>query len=74
LVREMRSTGPRTVAVVNDWGDAKPVPGSRSWGAEDEGEDSGKDEQRSKKTHFVEGSKGLARSSLLKHYLKYDCG
>ena len=40
LVREVWSSGPRTV--VNDWGDAGPTLRSCGWEADDQGEESGK--------------------------------
>ena len=42
LVREARSSGPRTV--IDDWGDTGPALRSRGWGTDGQGEESGQDE------------------------------
>ena len=57
LVRELRLSVPCTV--VEDRGGLSPTLQLRGWDADDEGEESGKDEQRRQQTHFVGGSGGL---------------
>ena len=63
VVREVRSSGPRTV--VDDCGDFNSMLWSGGWTADDEGEESRQDEQSRQRTHVVEEGRRLGVTIVL---------